>query len=79
MNRIYSYSDYEYAYYHQQWSKCIEIGKYLLPFIHNDRANKLLKKLSKAYYAWNIPEDESKELAQLLLDVKVWIMVHENY
>lgn len=79
MNRLYSYSDYEDAYYHCRWDKCIEIGKYLLSFIHNDRAEKLLKKLSKAYYTWDMPKDESKKLSKLLLEVKLWIMVHENY
>lgn len=79
MDRIYSYSDYEYAYYHCQWYKCIEIGKYLLPLIHNDRARELLKQLQKASYSWDMPEEKAKEFAQVLLDVKIWIMVHENY
>ena len=76
MDRLYTYYDYENAYYNMQYTKCIEIGKYILPYIHNDEAKKLLKKLNKAYYIWDMPEEELKELVKLLFDIKLWIMVN---
>lgn len=79
MNRIYSYHDYEEAYYHMQYYKLREIGCYLLSFIHNDRARELSEKLSKVEWRWDLSEEEHKYLAQLYLDVKLWIMVYENY
>jgi hypothetical protein len=77
MNRLYSYQDYERAYYHGDWYSCITIGCYLLSRIHNDRTKKLYKQLNKASYAWDAPQKELEEFAKLLSDVKIWIMVNE--
>ena len=69
VDRLYSYYDYEEAYYHMQWNLCITIGTYLLPYINNNRAKQLLKQLSKA-------KIDSKILTKLLLDVKIWLMIY---
>ena len=79
MDRLYSYHDYEEAYYRMQYYKLKDIGCYLLSFIKNDRAKELSKKLAKSNWAWDLPQKEREYLSQLYLDVKIWIMVHQNY
>ena len=76
MDRIYSYYDYEYAYYHMQYYKLKDIGIYLLSFIHKGRARKLCEQLSKIEWKWDLDDETNKYLAKLYLDVKIWIMVN---
>lgn len=70
---IYSYHDYEEAYYHMQYYKCKEIGIYLLNRIPGKRSKELLSKLEKFEYDWLHPDTKD---AQLLWDIKVWLMVN---
>ena len=70
---IYSYHDYEEAYYHMQYYKYKEIGIYLLNRIPGKRSKELLRKLKKFEYDWLHPDTKG---AQLLWDVKVWLMVN---
>lgn len=79
MERLYSFYDYEEAYYHMRYYDCKKIGLYLLSFIKNEKSKKLYNQLKQMEYSWDMPEREAKKLAQLLFDVKVWLMVHENY
>ena len=58
----YSYYDYEEAYFKMQYYKCKEIGIYLL------------EKLKKFEYDWL--HQDTKD-AQLLWDIKVWLMVND--
>jgi len=50
MGLLYSYHDYEEAYYHMQYYKCKEIGLYLLAKLKDKRSKQLLKKLQKFEY-----------------------------
>ena len=76
MDRLYSFYDYEQAYYKGQIARCKEIGCYLLKQINNKKAKQLYNKLSKVKYTWDVPKVEQKYIAKLLLDVKLWLMVH---
>ncbi len=78
MNHLYSYYDYEEAYYHLQWYKCKEVGCYLLLLLKDKYAKKLYKQLVKLNWAWDLPQKEQERIAKLLLDVKIWLMVNQN-
>ena len=72
----YTYEDYEDAYCNNQVEKCQEIGNILLEKLNTKDAKQLIKKLNSI----NI-EDKSehgrKDRAEILLDVKVWLMINE--
>lgn len=76
MDLLYNYYDYEEAYFHMQYYKCKEIGLYLLAKLKDDRAKELYKKLKQFEYDWMTFD---KEDADLLWDIKVWLMVNCNY
>lgn len=79
MDKLYSFYDYENAYYKCQVYRCKEIGCYLLKRLNNKKAKQLYKKLSNLEYKLTWGEEDSKHnryIAQLLLDVKIWLMVH---
>ena len=69
---IYTYHDYEEAYYHMQYYKCKEIGLYLLPRIPGKRSEELLKRLKVYNYQWDKPDT-----SRLLEEVKIWLMVNQ--
>ena len=76
---LYSYADYEEAYYHGRIDKCKQIGCYLLERKNDKRSKELLKELSKLEYkCWyndNSSQEELNHQAKVLLEVKIWLMV----
>ena len=72
--QVYSYYDYENAYYRAQYYKCKEIGLYLLSQLKDDRAKELYKQLEQFEYDWLHPTAKD---AKLLLDIKIWLMVNQ--
>jgi len=76
MDKLYSFYDYENAYYKGQVYRCKEIGCYLLKYINNKRAKQLYNQLSKVEWSWDVPQEQQEYITKLLLDVKIWIMVH---
>lgn len=76
----YNYHDYEEAYFHLQYYKCLEIAQELIPGIPDEKLRKkLLKQIKGKKYSWDLPEEEMKELSRILWDIKVWLMVYENW
>ncbi len=51
MNGLYSYYDYEEAYFHGRAYDCKKIGLYLLGKLKDDRSKKLYKQLESIEYA----------------------------
>ena len=76
MNLLYNYFDYEEAYFHMRYYDCKKIGLYLLAKLKDKRAKELYKRLLKFEYDWMTFD---KTDADLLWDVKVWLMVNDNY
>ena len=76
MDLLYNYHDYEEAYFHMQYYKCKEIGLYLLLKLNDSRAKELYKKLEKFEYNWMTFNGKD---ADLLCQVKIWLMVNESY
>lgn len=76
MTNLYTFDDYENAYYNRDVDKCKEIGCYLLSSIKDEHAKKLLSKLKKITYSWNMSEKKLNELTKLLTDVKIYLMVY---
>lgn len=74
MGRLYSYEDYEEAYYHNQYGMCKEIGLYLLSSMYDDKSKKFYHKLNKAKLNYNNLSDRE---AELLSDVRLWLMVNK--
>ena len=68
MENLYNYYNYECAYYNKQYTKCIEIAKYLLPRIHN---NSKIKALQDKLYSSDID-------INLLGEIRIWLMVYQN-
>ena len=71
MENLYTYYNYEDAYYHMQYNKCIEIAKYLLPKIKN---NPKVRELEDKLYDTYDSIDNN-----LLGEIKIWLMVYENF
>ena len=76
MDKLYSYHDYEEAYYRGQYGKCKTIGLYLLSLINNEHARKLYRNLSDLITDRELTNIEKEYWAEVLFDVKVWIMVN---
>ncbi len=55
---LYSYYDYEEAYFHMRYYKCVEIGLYLLSRLTDKQSKKLLKRLKK----YNLVKDNDPQL-----------------
>ena len=83
MEKKYTYSDYEDAYYVKNIKACKDVGWYLLSFINTDEAKRLSKKLAKLELPSYINMEDKKEMkkvkaaAKLLLDVKLLLMVNK--
>jgi hypothetical protein len=71
MNGLYSYHDYEEAYFHGRAYDCKKIGLYLLGKLKDDRSKKLYKQLESVEYAWDLPRKKLDKLAEVLLNVKI--------
>ena len=71
MNKLYTYSDYEDAYYHMRYYDCKKIGLYLLSFNSDDKSKELYDKLSS--YEYKLENQDSG----ILFDVKIWLMVNQ--
>ena len=74
MESVYTYFDYEQAYFHGQYYKCKTIGLYLLSKIKNKKAEELYKRLLNFEYDWLHPTHEDDTL---LNEIKIWLMVYE--
>ena len=79
MNTIYSYYDYEEAFYHMRYYDCIDIGKYLLKKLKDKTSKQLLKRLNKLEYRWNLSKEDMNTLVNTLWEIKVWLMVWDNW
>ena len=79
MNNTHTYYDYEEALYHMRYNECISIAKQLLPKLKDKKSKQLLKKLNKLEYRWNLPKDKMSLLLDTLWDIKVWLMVWDNW
>lgn len=73
---IFTYYDYEEAYYHLQYYKCKEIGIYILSKQSDRYSRELLEGLKKINCDWDCI---SKKDLELLWEIKVWLMVNVNY
>ena len=71
---LYSYLDYEEAYFSLQYRKCKEIGIYLLSHLVDEHSKQLLHQLENYDYA---DEEHRARDDKLLWDVKVWLMVND--
>lgn len=71
MDELYTYHDYEEAYFHGRAYECKKVGLYLLSKLHDDYAKKLYKELKSVEYAWDLPQPKLDHLAKVLLDVKI--------
>ena len=71
--KLYSYYDYEEAYYNCDVYACKEIGCYLLSQMKDERSRDLYNKLNIIKYVYG---DKDPEVAKLLSDVKCWLMVN---
>ena len=73
---MYTYHDFELAYYSNRVYECKEIGLQLLERIKTKEAEKYHKKLEKVEWDWNLTQKEHKEIARLLSDIKIYLMVN---
>ena len=73
---MYTYHDFELAYYSNRVYDCKEIGLYLLEKIHTKEAKNYHKKLEKVEWDWDLTQKEHKEIADLLSEIKIYLMVN---
>lgn len=78
MDKIYSFDDYERAYYGRRYEDCKTIGLYLLGYINNKKAKDLSLQLSNIDIH-SQDEGEINYIKNLLSDVRLWIKVHSYY
>ena len=71
---IYSYFDFEEAYYKTQYNRCKEIGLYLLGQLRDPKSKELYRQLQQFKHDWMHPSPEGTEL---LLEVKIWLMINQ--
>jgi len=72
----YTYEDYDEAYCSNQVEKCQEIGNILLEKLNTKEAKQLIKRLNSINIE-DSSEQGRKDRAEILLDVKVWLMINE--
>ena len=65
---IYTYQEYEEAYYHMRYYQCVTIGRYLLSRLKDNKSKQLLKEL-----------DKGEPSSQLLIDIRIWLMINQNF
>lgn len=51
----------------------------MLSFINDKESKELIKKLSKTEWNSNLSEEKRRELSNLYLEIKNWIMVHIEF
>ena len=73
---LYSYHDYEEAYYKGQFVNCKKIGLYLLSKLSDKRSKQLYRQLENFEYKW---ETFGKAEQDLLSQVKIWLMVNSYF
>ena len=79
MNNLYTYYDYEEAFYHMRYYDCISIAKQLLPKLKDKKSKQLLKRINKLEYRWDLPKEDMDILVNTLWEIKVWLMVWDNW
>lgn len=79
MDLLNSYYEYEDAYCKMQYEKLKDLGLEMLSFINDKESKELIKKLSKTEWNSNLSEEKRRELSNLYLEIKNWIMVHIEF
>ena len=72
---MYTFHDYEEAYYSGQYLECQTIGLKLLAALSDKNSKRLYKKLFKAPIDC-VTDKEKKKLADILLEVRIWLGVN---
>lgn len=73
---LYSYNDYENAYYKSQVTACKEIGIYLLNKINNKQAKQLIEKLNNISYSYDLSKEELDYITDVLSEVKIILNIN---
>jgi len=76
MAELLSFEDFEEAYYHSNWLRCVAIAKALLKRKSDTTSKYLLSKLDDIGWAWDADEEVQKEFTKLLESIKVWLMLN---
>lgn len=81
MEKLYTFTDYEDAYYTENISNCKQIGCYLLSHLKSNdqkKTDNLLHQLSNLKWNWDDSLEKQIEVNQLLQEIKIWLMVWDN-
>lgn len=73
---LYTFADFEEAYFKNDVERCQIIGVYLLGRLSGDTAKELTKKLLNLHYKWDAHQDELQKVYQLLSEVKRWLQAN---
>ena len=73
---MFTYYDYEDAFYLGDYSKCKEIGIHILSSKRNKEAKELLSKLKQINYSWTSNDKEKQGVYDILVDVKKYLLAN---
>ena len=71
---MFTYYDYEDAFYLGDYGKCKEIGISLLSHKRSKEAKELLTKLRTIDYSWSLDEKEKQKIYNILSEVKRYLL-----